>query len=133
MNEWSELAEHVAATYVPWSPGPAGPPSLKVVVALDEGRSQVVVLSPLEMDDGVWVELFTPVAQEHEIDGRSLLLQNCKITVGAFALTEAGMIVFRYCLPLSDLTAGMLDTAVGIVADYADRVEMIATAGEDVF
>jgi hypothetical protein len=83
------------------------------------------------MDDGDRVEIFTPVTVEGEIDYRTLLIQNCKVTVGAFAITDSGMIVFRYCLPLKDLSPAEFDTPVMIVADYADRVERVATGGQD--
>lgn len=132
MTMWGEVEEHIQATYVPWSPGP-GPNSLKVVLDVGEGRSQVVVLALQTTDDGDWVEILTPIAREQDIDARTALLQNCKVMVGAFALTERGMFVFRYALSLRDLDLRNLDSCVAIVARYGDAVEKVATAGGDVF
>jgi hypothetical protein len=85
------------------------------------------------MDAGEWVEILSPVAPPGSVASDTLLVQNGKVTVGAFALMEDGMIVFRCCLPMANLSEDLFDLHVGIVAEYADEVERIATAGDDVF
>ena len=45
-----------------------------------------------------------PIANEGALDHRTALLQNCKLTVGAFALTDSGMLVFVTASPYATST-----------------------------
>ena len=131
---WLDLTTHVTQRYTGAHPHVEGSTDAwRFMLFLPSGRTQVIVVSLAHLDNGAWVELLSPVAPESAIDARTMLLENAKRTVGAFAITEGGMIVYRYALPLLALDPRAFDYAVETVGSFADAVEEVATAGGDQF
>ncbi|MFN0156347.1 MAG: YbjN domain-containing protein [Gaiella sp.] len=129
---WSELALRLREQLGATPAEKLGANTLKITIPVSNGRTQLVFFTPMGQE-GAWVEILTPVAQERDIDARTLLLQNLQVNVGAFALAENGMVHFRHALPLHGLPFGEFEDVVRTIADYADRVEQLATAGKDAF
>lgn len=120
MPSWHELREHARTQYTvdkmedDW---------FSVQWALDEGRTQRVVMSRYEAFEQEWVEFRSFVCAEAELSPRVALRKNDELAIGAFTLDEDGDYALVHRAALASLDQVEFALPVQALAVAADRFE----------
>jgi hypothetical protein len=120
MATWEGLRGYIKSNYVV---GGEDAESLLLDFALEENRSQKVMVSKLMLGDAEWVEIATPICQESELAARDAMLRNGQMIVGGLAMDGEGMVYFRHSLPLKDLDLDEFEVPFHLAVQFGDRLE----------
>ncbi len=119
MATWSEIQTHLRSTY---RLSADEPHAAAMAWAYGDGRTQRIVARRFVHDDVEMVELKSPFARVGGPDALELLRENCRLPVGAVALSgEVFLLVHNAALAGLD-TAGF-DALLAQIAALADRLE----------
>ncbi|HEX8086531.1 MAG TPA: hypothetical protein VF529_19745 [Solirubrobacteraceae bacterium] len=128
MADWNSLRNYIKGKY---KIAEDNLDSLKLVFEVEDGRSQVAIVSKL--GDTGWVGISTAVCRESEIDPRDALRRNAGMTVGGLALIDAGIVIFRHSFPLANLDPDEFEEPLFVVVQYGDQLERELSGGGDLW
>jgi hypothetical protein len=121
MADWNALRNYIKAEY---KVSADDLNSLKLLFALDGGRSQLVVVEKIgEVGNSEWALISTAVCEEGDIDPRDALVKNSEMIVGGLALIDGGPVIFRHSIRLADLDPGEFDEPLRVAASFGDSLE----------
>lgn len=121
MADWSALHAYIHSNYTV-SDGDAD--MIKLVFALDGGRSQLVLVARGgDLEGSEWAVISTAVCKEGDVSPREALIQNSQMLVGGLALIEGGPVIFRYAIRLADLDPAEFEAPIKIAAIFGDKLE----------
>ena len=103
-----------------------GPDEVVLLASLPRGKLQRIGVRLVSVDDEeAWVEVRTPVCEDHELDPREALFRNCRLVVGHLELRpDNRKYWYRHTLSLRDLRPPW--------ARFAYVLALIATVGDSI-
>lgn len=123
MATWGDLHAHIDEHYEIDDEGPGW---VKMVFDVGEGRSQIVLVSAIEVGDTgeEWVAIESPVGAMSEVPlERMLGIIEGKVCGGATAMDGGEVVGYRHALPLADLQTPEFENPLAMVTMTADQLE----------
>jgi hypothetical protein len=121
MADWDSLCAYARSNY---AISDDRPDRLFLDFQMEDGRTRRVgVMKCDELAGTEWAEILTVVCTESDISARDALVKNSQMFSGALDITETGLVVFRYAVPLDDLDTSEFDRPVTLIANVGDYLE----------
>lgn len=129
MADWNALRNYIKANY---KVAEDNLDAMKLLFQLDDGRVQAAWVTKIE--DTGWAEISTAVCKESEIDPRDALRRNARMTIGALALLDSGIVIFRHSFPLASLDPSEFEEPLHVAVQFGDQLEReLSTSGGDLW
>lgn len=131
MTTWQGLVNYVRSRYAVADEQPG---MMRLVFNYDDGRSQLVVVSRLTLENGEeWADIHSAFGELESIDlGKAVRYVGEKAICGGIS-SSGDFATFRHAAPLLKLDPNEFDRPLLIVAEVADELERELTGNGDLF
>lgn len=129
MATWREVVSYLTSNY---EVDQVSPTLMKLVFGLDEGRSQMVFVEGLALDDpdAAIVSFISPFAKTEQLSPKGLI--DCMEKNSALGIAIIGdWYALKNVAPLANLDANEIEWPLTYVTSFADQLERELNLGDD--
>ena len=129
MATWREVVSYLTSNY---KVDQIDPTLMKLVFGLDDGRSQMVFVGGLALDDpeDAIVSFISPFAKTDQLSPQGLI--DCMKNNSALGITIIGdWYALKNVAPLANLDANEIEWPLAYVTNFADQLERELNLGDD--
>lgn len=126
MNTWPKFLKYVKSNYKVMEETDK---MCKMGFNLDGGRSQIVLLHLLKIDDAEFVQVESPVGDFTPQAAAAVVRESENMIIGGVGCF-GDLITFRHTVPLANLDANEFEVPLLAVVVTADRLEKTVIGGD---
>ena len=129
MTTWGQLRDHIASNYKIEEESER---DLKLIFAVDEGRTQIVWVNNYQLMDGTedWVQIESPIGRIVDVSYDSLMREISDLVCGGVG-AEGEYVTYRHALPMENLDHNEFARPLELVLYTADRLEKKLVGGDE--